>query len=145
MSIEMIALLIVSIVIVSALTTLLAVKIPKPLNKEKYTSRWRDIQGLCKDKASWSQAIIEADQLLDLALRKRKFKGSSPGERLVSAQHNFTNNEGVWFAHNLYKKLIASPNSRLKEDDVKKALTYFRQALRDLGALPNAEQQQDAK
>lgn len=82
-------------------------------------------------------AIIEADKLLDLALTRRRFKGNSMGERLVSAQRTFSDNDGVWFAHNLSKKLLVDRSSKLKEIDVKDALVCFRQALRDLGALPN--------
>jgi hypothetical protein len=35
------------------------------------------------------------------------------------------------------KKVLADPDMRLREDDVKAALIGFRQALRDIGALPD--------
>lgn len=141
MSIEMMVVVAGASFVALLVLLLLIVKIPKPLKKAKYTERWRNVQSYCRSKDTWADAIIAADRLLDRALKQRKFKGHSPGERLVSAQRYFGNNDGVWFAHNLYKKLIATPDEvNLKEDDVKRALSNFRQALRDLGALPDGEQ-----
>ncbi|MCA9329016.1 hypothetical protein KDA11_00040, partial [Candidatus Saccharibacteria bacterium] len=80
-------------------------------------------------------AIINADKLLDDALKKKRLKGKSMGERLVQAQKELSDNDGVWFAHNLAKKLLNDSYSKLKETEVKKSLVGFRQALRDLGAL----------
>lgn len=114
-------------------------RVPKRLKQDNFAEKWRELQSFCKDKATWPEAIIAADKLLDRALRKRKFKGKSMGERLVSAQRIFTNNDTVWFAHNLYKKLNAEKDAKVKEADVKSALVGFRQALRDLGALPSGE------
>lgn len=141
MSVEMMIVVAGASIIGLFLLFVLYVKIPKPFNKSKYVERWRNVQNYCRSKDTWADAIIAADRLLDRALRQRKFKGGSPGERLVSAQRYFSNNDGVWSAHNLYKKLLAAPDEvKLKEDDVKRALTHFRQALRDLGALPDGEQ-----
>jgi len=74
--------------------------------------------------------------LLEKALKKRKYKGKTMGAMMVSAQKIFTDNDGVWFAHNLYKKVSAGQIKNIKEDDIKDALIAYRQALRDLGALP---------
>lgn len=135
----MIVVIIFVIVISGVIAFGLFKKLPKRLNKQRYVKRWRVIQGLCKDKASWRDAVISADKLLDRALKQRKFKGKSPGERLVSAQRKFSNNDDVWTAHNLYKRLMTNPKAQPKETEVKKALTSFRQALRDLGALPGEQ------
>jgi hypothetical protein len=112
-------------------------KWPRRLKPENFMHKWKGLQNLCKEKATWPEALSEADMLLDKALKRRKFKGKSMGERLVSAQRSFTNNDGVWFAHNMCKKVLADPDMRLREDDVKAALIGFRQALRDIGALPD--------
>ena len=57
------------------------------------------------------------------------------GERLVDAQKVFTDNDGVWYAHKLRKKVEAEPDFKLKKTDVKDALIGIRQGLKDLGAL----------
>lgn len=118
-------------------------KIPKRLKVDYFINQWRDLQIHCRDKKKWPDALREADKLLDKALKKRKFKGKSMGERMVSAQRTFTDNDAAWFAHNVHKKITADPNFKLKESDVKDALVGFRQALRDLGALPDGSKTRD--
>jgi hypothetical protein len=110
-------------------------RVPKRLKTDLYASKWKELQAYCRDKTTWPQAIAEADKLLDKALRRRKFKGKSMGERMVSAQRIITNNDAMWFAHNLAKKVLTDPDARLKEAEVKAALLGFRQALKDIGAL----------
>lgn len=120
-------------------------RLPKKLKTEKYAGKWKEIQGYCRDKTQWPAALEEADRLLDAALKRRKYKGGSMGERMVSAQRVMTNNDGMWFAHNLYKKVAADPKLRLKEADVKAALIGFRQALKDLGAIKTQAQTKDGE
>lgn len=105
------------------------------INVNQFTQQWKDLQTFCKQKETWPQALQEADKLLDTALRKRRFKGKSMGERMVAAQRVINNNDGMWFAHNLVRKLTEKPESRLKEQDVKSALVGYRSALKDLEAL----------
>jgi hypothetical protein len=113
--------------------------IPRKPKQRYYVAQWLELQAYCKTKATWPQAIIEADKLLDKGLKRRRFSGRSMGERLVSAQRSLSQNDATWFAHNLRKKISANPNLKLRESDVKNALMGFRQALRDIGALPDAD------
>jgi hypothetical protein len=108
---------------------------PKSLNREYYTERWQTLQKLCKDKSTWPLAVIDADKLLDDALKKRKYKGKTMGERLVSAQRDISDNDGVWFGHKLRNRLVHESNVKLSERDVKDALIGIRSGLKDLGAL----------
>lgn len=120
---------------VLGLITFVARRPRKDLNRQYFTSKWKELQkGLSKSE-TWPMAIIQADSLLDEALRKRKFKGKTMGERLVSAQKNLSENDAVWFAHKLRNKLVHEVDTQLKQKEVQKALMGFRQALRDLGAL----------
>jgi hypothetical protein len=100
-----------------------------------YEVRWRALQKLCSDKSTWPLAVIDADKLLDDALRRLKYKGKTMGERLVAAQRDMTDNDSVWYAHKLRNKLVHEDIANLKEVSVKDALKGIRQALRDLGAL----------
>ncbi len=137
MSAEFIALLAGGVTVAIAAGLIVAVRVPKRLKADHFVAQWKELQSYCRDKKTWPKALTEADKLLDRALKKRKFKGKSMGERMVAAQRVFTDNDAVWFAHNLRKKLSAAPASRIKESEVKDALVGFRQALRDIGALPN--------
>ena len=113
---------------------------PRKLNQEYFQQKWRDLQKLLPDKQKWSQAVCTADKLLDEALKRRRFAGKGEGERLVKAQHILTDNDSVWFGHKLRNKVESEPDTKLKEKDVKQALVGIRQALKDLGALPNGQQ-----
>lgn len=115
-------------------------RVPRRLNKEKYAQRWSDLQSMCKQKDQWPEVIERADKLFDRALKTRRFKGKSMGERIVSAQKKLSDNDGVWQAHNLVKKMREQPERTLKEQEVKDTLVAFRQALRDVGALENGKQ-----
>ena len=110
---------------------------PRKIKTNKFEAQWKKIQAYCRTKQTWPKALEEADKLLEKALNKRRFKGKSMGEKMVSAQRLFTDNDSLWFAHNLYKKILAGTKKTIKEAEVKDALIGYRQALRDLGALTN--------
>ena len=111
----------------------------QPLHPEFFQEQWQQLQGLLRNKAQWAQAIIEADKLLETALKKRRVRGNTMGERLVKAQRLFTDNDSVWFGHKLRNRLDTDPATKLKETEVKQALLGIRQALKDVGALPDAK------
>lgn len=140
MRLRTIALLLAVTAVTLIIGIILYFKLPRRLKGDRFIASWRELQGYCKDKATWPLAIIEADKLLDAALKKRKLKGKTMGARMVAAQRILTGNDDVWFAHNLAKKLKVQTDIVLKESDVKSALMGFRQALKDIGALPNGDQ-----
>jgi hypothetical protein len=57
------------------------------------------------------------------------------GERLVSAQRELTDNDGVWFGHKLRNRLVHETNVKLTKQEVQEALVGIREALKDLGAM----------
>jgi hypothetical protein len=109
----------------------------RKINVAYFQKRWQEAQALCSSKNTWPLAVINADKLLDDALKRRHYKGKTMGERLVSAQHDFTNNDGVWFGHKLRNRLVheEDTDAKLYKRDVQQALVGLRQALKDLGAL----------
>lgn len=112
---------------------------PRALKADRFQAKWRDMQKLCANKDTWKQAIVDADKILDEALKKRRFIGKTMGERLTKAQRILSDNEGVWFGHKLRTKLESDPTAKLKESDVKQALIGIRQALKDLGAFKDGK------
>lgn len=104
----------------------------------QFTAGWQDLQKHCASRKTWPLAITQADDLLSEALKKAGYKGKNTGERLVAAQHDLTSNEKVWLGHKLRKRIAQEDIDvrKLKKKDVLEALAGFRQALRDLGALP---------
>ena len=147
MNVGLISLIAAGVLALFIIIFLVRRRLLKKLKQDKFIYDWRVLQSLCKDKATWPDAILGADKLLHRALKKRNYTGKRMGERMVSAQRDITNNDQLWFAHNLAKKIIADPTIKLKDTDVKAALVGFRQALRDIGALesPQSDKQLEAK
>ncbi len=135
MSIEIIIAIIGAGLAMLGIITFLARRPRKELDRGYFTGKWNELQKGLSQKETWPMAIIQADNLLDEALKRSRFKGKTMGERMVAAQKSFTNNDQVWFGHKLRNKIVHETDIKLNEKDVKSALLGLRQALRDLGAL----------
>lgn len=130
---EIIAIVIFAVIVLIVAAVL--VKKPKKLNPTYFNEKWHELQKKLAAKDMWPMAVIDADKLLDEALKKRHYKGKTMGERLVAAQHDIKDNDAVWFAHKLRNQLVHENNVKLSQNKVKDALMGFKQALKDLGAL----------
>jgi hypothetical protein len=131
-----IALAVVSVVVLGGVGYLIfRWKRPPKLKQDYFKAEWQELQKLLRNKERWDVALIQADKLFDIALKKNRFRGASMGERMVKAQRKFTDNDGAWFAHKLRKEVESNPDFKLIEKDLKDALIAIRQALKDLGAL----------
>ena len=77
------------------------------LDQAKYQAHWLQIEhAISRDnEASWQLAIMNADKLLDQALRERRFNGKTMGERMKSAQTVWKNANHVWSAHKIRNQL----------------------------------------
>lgn len=128
--------IIVGVVLVVLVMVAVLVRRSRHLAKlENLRLRWETIQQDCRKSEQWPACIIEADKLLDEALRAAGFRGRTMGERLVAAQRALSDNDGVWFGHKLRNKIEHEEIRRLYKRDVKTALMGLRKALQDLGAL----------
>lgn len=107
----------------------------KGLNRKFFEPKWQEVLKLAAKKETWPQAIMEADKLLDLALKKRHFKGKTMGERLTDASREFRDIDATWKAHKLRNKVVHETDVTLRKRDVHAALKRFLNALKDLGAL----------
>lgn len=108
---------------------------PTQLNQTEFKRRWKELQMQCSDQKTWPLAVIDADKLVDEALKKCHYKGKTMGERLVSAQHDLSANNTVWFGHKLRNKLVHEDYKLTSQKEVKEALLGFLQALKDVGAI----------
>ena len=110
---------------------------PKPakLNQQYFEQRWLELLARVRTPEGMILAIIDADKLLDEALKRRHFKGKTMGERLVKAQRSISDNDAVWYAHKLRNRLVHEPDVKLKKNEAQQALAGFKTGLKDLGAL----------
>lgn len=122
-------------IVVLIIVSRLARRRPKTLNQQYFQQRWAELLARVKTPEGMMLAIIDADKLLDEALKKHRMKGKTMGERLVSAQRLLSDNDAVWYAHKLRNRLVHEPNVRLKKNEAKNALAGFKLGLHDLGAF----------
>jgi len=130
---------ILGLVILIVIIGLVVFYIKKRRNRIDMQIRWKYLQKLLANKTNWRDVIIQADKLLDETLKLKHFKGKTTGERLMSAQHQLTANDRVWFSHKLYNKLIYEEDIDITKSQVKKCLLGYWQALKDLGAFNKDE------
>lgn len=130
----LVAVIAFGLVVLFVLSRLVARR-PRRLNRQYYQKKWLEILARVKTYDGMILAVIDADMLLDEVLRKLSFRGKTMGERLVSAQHQLSDNDAVWYAHKLRNRLVHEPTVRLRKTEAKDALAGFRQGLKDLGAL----------
>lgn len=106
------------------------------LDRDYYQRQWaiinRQING---NQAELHQAVLEADKLLDRALKERGAKGQTMGDRLKNSRNSLSNNNSVWQAHKLRNRIAHETGVALKQGEVRAALSGFASGLKDLGAL----------
>lgn len=129
-----------AIVIVGALVIgviMVTKKSERHLDVQKFRSRWLKIeQVLVRDEpSSYLLAVLEADKLLDAALRERGIAGATMGERMKAFQTRWSNANVVWSAHKLRNQIAHESNFQPSYDDTRRALGGFKQGLKDVGAI----------
>lgn len=100
-----------------------------------YQEKWMELLTRVKTPEGMILAVIDADKLVDEALRSKHYRGKTMGERLVAAQRVLSDNDAVWYGHKLRNRLVHEPAAKLKKKEAQDALAGFRQALKDLGVL----------
>ncbi len=100
------------------------------LKQEKYIkSHW--VKAIANYENNPAQAVMEADKILDYALKFYGFEGAL-GEKLKKAAPRFSDINSVWRAHKLRNR-IAHELSDIDKKEALSALKAFKKALRDLG------------
>jgi hypothetical protein len=85
-------------------------------------------------------AILEADKLLNNALREAGVMGIQLGDRLKKATpQQVPNLNELWQAHKLRNQIAHEPNFKLKRDLAEKALGIYQTALTNLGIFQGVE------
>ena len=131
---------IVAIIIVGALifvAILLTGKRNYHLNTEFYQSKFLAIESRLQKEnpASYTLSIIEADKLLDKALMEVGLVGKTMGDRLKKSNGRFSDINAVWHAHKLRNAIAHDADFEIGFMQAKNALSTYKQALKDLGAI----------
>lgn len=127
-------LIIIGLVLLAIIAT--TRKSPKGINQEEFRSKWLKIQhGLEDNESSRHMAIVNADKLLDQALKARGFKGDTMAERLKSAKDSLSHKDALWHAHKIRNRIVHEDTVTLSNKDTRQSLAAYKRALKDVGAL----------
>lgn len=110
----------------------------RSLDVQKYRSRWIEIEGQLdrNNPQSFTLCILQADSLLDKALKDRGVSGKTMGERMRQMQGKWTNGNGLWAAHKLRNRIAhESETVNIDYNRARQALISFKQGLKDVGAI----------
>ena len=106
------------------------------LDREEFRKRWQTIEQIkTQGQSGLTLAIIEADKLLDQALKQAGHPGATMGDRLKGARNTFRSTDDIWQAHKLRNRIAHETDINLNQFAVDRALGQFKAGLRDLGAL----------
>lgn len=110
---------------------------PRPIDIEKYRTRWLSIeQGFKKGEiSSYPLSILNADKLLDQALQDKGYRGNTTAERMKEATPKWSNANAVWRAHKLRNQIAHEDGFTIDYDTSRRALAAFKQALKELGVI----------
>lgn len=107
------------------------------LDVDKYRLKWLAIekQLSASDLSACQLAVMNADKLLDQALKERGTKGETMGERMKTAKDSWTSANAVWNAHRLRNRVAHESDVHVTYAEARRALASFKQALKDMGVI----------
>ena len=111
---------------------------PIPSSGGALQARWDEISNhlASTSEAEWKFAVIEADKLLDDALRSAGYPGETMGERLMSIERSQLRTlDGLWDAHKTRNRLVHDANYFLRYTEAKRVVLVYEETLKELGAL----------
>lgn len=130
------------IIIIGALLFALISKVTiqkpsKRLNVEQYRIKYLVIENQLKrdEVSSYHLSVLNADKLVDQALRENGIRGETMGERLKNSANRFSDINGLWSAHKLRNHIAHEPDAAVTFDEARYALAGFKKALKELGAI----------
>ena len=110
----------------------------KNLPRRRSMKGWRHVQRhfFKGDDNSLKVALIEADKILDDALKAGGFKGENLGERLKKiTEAQLPNLDQIWEAHKLRNRIVHETDFKLNRDTAERALGVYEKAFKDFGLL----------
>ncbi len=109
-----------------------------PPSSGAYAARWGEIVRHMDSakETEWKFAIIEADKLIDLVLKRAGFPGDTLGERLTNAQlGQIQTLEGLWQAHKVRNRIAHDLDYFLRFTEAKQAIEQYAASLREFQAI----------
>ncbi len=107
------------------------------LDRAGILARWNEIERQATDgnEMNLKIAVMEADKLLDHALKALAMPGTTLGERLKYAAYRYPKIRQVWGAHRLRNQLAHESAFYLEPSMARRAIRDFKDALKLLNLL----------
>lgn len=107
------------------------------LDRKGIQARWNEIEAMVvsKNTMQFKVAIMEADKLLDHALKAMAMPGTTLGERLKFAAYKYPRINDVWWAHRLRNQLVHESSFYLEPHMAQKAIGQYKKTLQMLNLL----------
>jgi len=106
------------------------------MSREQVQKQWQKVLEVSgQGEMGQKLAVIEADKLLDAALKSIVMPGNTLGERLKMACYKYPKLKDVWWAHKLRNNIVHDHSYELRGGEAKKALAEFEDALKVLNIL----------
>lgn len=96
--------------------------------------KWKEVEVLMEE-ARYTEAVLEADKVLDFVLKKMNVNGQGLGERLRNAESLIKNYDDVWKAHKVRNQLVHEVDFEVGERKAQTVINIFRATLKHLSAL----------
>jgi hypothetical protein len=110
-----------------------------PFDTKIFAGRWERVMKTAPKSPpqSYVLAIIEADKLVDDALKFRGLEGEHLADRLQKLRaEDYPTLDRLWRAHRVRNELVHTPDFGIDEHDAKDILKVYEKFLKELGALP---------
>lgn len=142
MSSNLLVPMLILVLVFGVLIFLVILKAGKPrsgFDKKAYQSAWLKIENSLdrNNAATFAMAILEADKLLDQALRELQLPGETMGDRLKHGKDKFQKPslDKVWQAHRLRNRIAHEAGVTISYAQAKIALASIKRGLKELGAI----------
>jgi hypothetical protein len=107
------------------------------MDRKAVLARWNEIERMIQagGEMHLKIAVMEADKLLDHALKAMAIPGQTLGERLKYAAYKYPKIKNVWNAHRLRNSLAHEASFYLEPSMARRAVKDFKEALQTLHLL----------
>jgi hypothetical protein len=131
---------VVLLICVAAMVIVLRRYITRPdlhgLSRDEIRLRWIEIEKVAATgQMGVKMAIVEADTLLDSALKSMTIPGQTLGERLKFAGYRYPELRKVWSAHRMRNQIVHESSFEVSSSQGRYALSEYRKALKVLHVL----------
>ncbi|MFA6428600.1 MAG: hypothetical protein WCW02_03610 [Candidatus Buchananbacteria bacterium] len=104
--------------------------------QKNFQQKWQQVEQMLEtdNELIYRAAVVEADKLLDHALKSHKLAGADLGQRLKVAAYQF-DVSSAWVAHKVRNRLVHEGDFHLDKRLAQDTLYNYKRALKNLKVL----------